>query len=44
MPSKPEIRRHPTGTTPLRCGRPRPVDGAAARTRRPGRRTRCERS
>ena len=26
-PSKPEVRRHPTGTTPLRCGRPRPVDG-----------------
>ena len=46
-PSKPEIRRHPTGTMPLRCGpqrQQRPVDGAAARTRCPGRRTRRERS
>ena len=43
-PSKPEVRRHPTGSMPLRCGRPHPVDGAAARRRRPGRQTRCERS
>ena len=43
-PSMPEVRRHPTGSMPLRCGRPHPVDGAATRRRRPGRQTRCERS